>query len=153
MLNRISLIFFMGLILNLFSMGEIIKVSKLQQIEMKKFILKRDIFSPQATSSNIDIKKKIEKKSELEKEIQQKEELKAEISSTIVYEGFLLKNGKTLAMVIINGEFFIVSEGTKLLNRILIKKIGKTNILVEVESKNILIERKGVSDEYEKINF
>ena len=97
--------------------------------------------------------KEMKSKAIRELEIKKKEELKSEVFSTIVYEGLLLKNGKILALISINGEFFVISEDTKLLNRILIKKINKKNILVEVEKKDILIEKKGVSDENKKINF
>ncbi|MEN8152734.1 MAG: hypothetical protein ABFR75_01815 [Acidobacteriota bacterium] len=152
MLNKISLLFPFVLLFSFLSFGEIIKISNLEKYDKDKYTFKRDIFSPQSSlAKNPRIKEFLNKTRN--KVIEKKEEIKEDINSTIVYEGFLSKKGKTLAMLAINGEFFIVSEGGRLQNRILIKSINSKNIIIEVESKDISIRKKGVSDEYKKINL
>jgi hypothetical protein len=130
---------------------EIISISKLDKAA-KEFSINRDIFSPdlmkpaapgsvrQEVTPSLpqplpgEIKKEIpsvDPKAEIEKEIQ-----------GLSYEGYVVKNSKNCALVSLNGEFFAVTVGETILEKIKIIKIDKKTITVEVESYEFEIQIK-----------
>jgi hypothetical protein len=130
---------------------EIINISKLDKTA-KEFSINRDIFSPdlmkpvapgsvrQEVIPSLppplpgEIKKEIptvDPKAEIEKEIQ-----------GLSYEGYVVKNKKNCALISMNGEFFAVTVGDIILEKIKIIKIDKKTITVEVESYEFEIQIK-----------
>lgn len=132
-----------GLVLN----SEIIKVSFLKR-EKLNFTLGRDISSPfklkgtnnkrEFTPQNIkDIRREKNEKKNLEEEIQR----------SIFYEGYITNNSKIIALLTVNGEFFCVCDGDEVLNKIKVIKVGKKEIILEVDSKKFEIKLKGDDDD------
>ena len=129
---------------------EIINISKLDKVA-KEFSINRDIFSPDPMKPVApgsvrqevtpvppplpgEIKKEIpsvDPKAEIEKEIQ-----------GLSYEGYVVKNSKKCALVSMNGEFFPVTVGDIILEKIKIIKIDRKAITVEVESYEFEIQIK-----------
>lgn len=128
---------------------EIINISKLNKAA-KEFSITRDIFSPDLMRPvdpgsgrqefapppplQEEIKREIpsvDPKAEIEKEIQ-----------GLSYEGYVIKNSKNCALVSMNGEFYAVTVGDIILEKIKIIKIDRKAITVEVESNEFEIQIK-----------
>jgi hypothetical protein len=128
---------------------EIINISKLTK-GIQKFTIKRDIFSPDIMRPNVPAprlptqemllpKKEDEKKVEQEK----KSILEDEIRNNLSYEGYVVKNSKNIALVSLNGEFYAVSEGDIVDEKITIIMIEKEAITVEFDNNILEIQLKG----------
>ena len=70
-----------------------------------------------------------------------------EIQRSILYEGYIEKNNRIHALISLNGEYFVVGQGEVFMETIIIVKIEKKQILLEVESQPIVVQLKGDSDD------
>ncbi|UCH96894.1 MAG: hypothetical protein JSV88_08595 [Candidatus Aminicenantes bacterium] len=128
---------------------EIIKISKLQQ-EVKEFSIKRNIFSPDpmkpvdpgaAPRKALPPPPPVVKPPE---EVKKPDKhLENEIQGSLSYEGYVIKHTKNYALVSMNSEFFAVTTGDMILEKIKIIKIDREAITVEVESQQVEIQIKG----------
>jgi hypothetical protein len=66
-----------------------------------------------------------------------------EIFQSISYEGYVIKSGKKSALLNVSGEFFMVSEGDQVLEKIKILKISKDVVTIEYENQPYDIKIKG----------
>jgi hypothetical protein len=138
--------------------AEIIKVSQLEKLqkekEKKEFSIERDIFSP--------FKRKF-KKSKVQSELppppppakmeEEEEKVKDEksdqmqvvneILQSVAYEGYVMRDSKQVALLTVNGEFFVVGKDDILMEKIKIITVDKKFITVEVDSNVIEINLKG----------
>ena len=135
---------------------EIIKFSQLEG-DIKKFSIKRDIFSPNPMNpvrpqpkvklppppTPEEVKKK-------KAEEAKKQDIEDEIRRSLFFEGYVMKNTKNYALVSVNGEFFAVGAGDTILEKIKIIQIERKTIKVEVESRVIEIQLKGDNENEEE---
>jgi hypothetical protein len=137
--------------------AETIKVSQLEKLqkekEKKEFSIERDIFSP--------FKRKFKKskaQSELpppppppvkvkDEETKEKKpdqmQVVNEILQSVAYEGYVMRDSKQVALLTVNGEFFVVGKDDILMEKIKIINVDKKIITVEVDSNVIEINLKG----------
>lgn len=130
---------------------EIINISKLDRIA-KEFSINRDIFSP-------DLMRPVAPAGEQRPVIPPTppplpEEGKRELPSVdpkaviekelqgLSYEGYVIKESKSCALVSMNSEFYAVVVGDIILDKIKINKIDRKTITVEVESYEFEIQIK-----------
>jgi hypothetical protein len=66
-----------------------------------------------------------------------------EIQQSITYEGFIVKNGRKLALLNVSGEFFTVGEGEVVLEKIKILKISNDAVIIEYDGQHYDIRIKG----------
>jgi len=66
-----------------------------------------------------------------------------EIAQSIFYEGFIVKNSKKSALLNVSGDFFSVSEGDTILDKIKVLKISKDTVTIEYDSRPYEIRIKG----------
>ena len=142
-----ALIFTIGLfmIFDLYLQAEIIRVSKLKS-EKKEFLIKRDIFSPfkgnvgrkPAAIPTPPPKPKVEEEKPKEVEPAVEEEIK----ESVAFEGYVMRNARKLALLTVNGEFFVVGKDDLILDKIKIIKVEKKQVTVEVDSNVIEINLK-----------
>jgi hypothetical protein len=129
---------------------EILDTAKLKK-EAKEFAINRDIFSPdvmtprqKGAAPQVIYRPppmpKIEPKPQ---QVAAEKEMESEVRRSIFYEGYVIKHPKNFALVSANGEFFAVTAGDIVLERIKIIKIDKKIITVEVDSKTLEIQLKG----------
>jgi hypothetical protein len=127
---------------------QIIRISKLDRAA-KEFSINRNIFSPDPMKPDPGSGRKsftpppppppvekrnlptVDPKAGIEEEIQ-----------GLSYEGYVIKNSKNCALVSMNGEFFAVTSGDIILEKIKIIKIDRKTITVEVESHEFEIQIK-----------
>lgn len=69
-----------------------------------------------------------------------------EIAQSVFYEGFIVKNSKKSALLSVSGEFFSVSEGDTILDKIKVLKISKDSVTIEYDSHPYEIRIKGDSN-------
>jgi len=69
-----------------------------------------------------------------------------EIRQSVIFEGYVVKDGKRSAMISSSGEFFIVGIGDTVLEKIKILAISPTQCTVEFEGQPYEIYLKGGSD-------
>lgn len=143
MSGRIISVILMILIPFLLS-GKIIKSSKIEKRENSVFKISRNIFSPEKmgkfqrrgnASLKID-KKKIEL-------VKQEEKKKNQVIAMVFYEGFLIKEGQKYALLKVNGRYHILKEGDSVPGNILVKKILKKKIVLEIEANEVSVSKKG----------
>ena len=145
-----ALIFTVGLFLffDLHLQAEIIKVSKLKG-KNKAFSIKRDIFSPFKVKVGRKPVMRVEPPpppKEEEKKSREKEvetDVAAEISGSVAFEGYVMRNARKLALLTVNGEFFVVGKDDLILDKIKIINVEKEQVIVEVGSTVIEIKLKG----------
>jgi len=126
---------------------ELIKTDKITIDKDSVFEVKRDIFDLQRKSVLQDNERKIaESKKEPDVEIKDTEEKETKVIATVFYEGFLLKGDEVYALLKVNSQFFISKEGDKLPDDIVIRRIMKKSVLLEIESNEITILKKGEGD-------
>jgi hypothetical protein len=130
--------------------GEIIMLSKLEK-ESKEFSLKRDIFSPDPMVPKDPIRNRTvtpppeiipEEKPPDKPAVDPKALLENEIRNNLIYQGYVIKNSKSYALVSMSGESYAVSSGDTVLDRIKIIKIERKQIEVEVDSYTFEIQLK-----------
>jgi len=132
---------------------EIIKRSKLDKIGKKKFSIQRDIFSPDPMkpADPLAAAKRpppppppvIEPALIKKVEVDEKENIENQIRGSLFYEGYVIKHSKNYALVSMNGEFYAVTSGDMVLERIKINKIDRKAVTVEVETHTFEIQLKG----------
>jgi hypothetical protein len=66
-----------------------------------------------------------------------------EIAQSISYEGSIMKNARTLALLNVSGEFFTVGEGEAILDKIRILKITRQVVTIEYDGQPYEIRIKG----------
>jgi len=66
-----------------------------------------------------------------------------EIAQSVFYEGFIVKNSKKSALLNVSGEFFAVSEGDMILDKIKVLKISKDTVTIEYDGQPYEIRIKG----------
>lgn len=137
--------------------AEIIKVSQLKKLqeerEKREFSIERDIFSPfkrKITKSKMQTElpppppppvNREEEKVKDEKPDQM--QVVNEILQNVAYEGYVMRNSKQVALLTVNGEFFVVGKDDILMEKIKIINVDKKFITVEVDSNVIEINLKG----------
>lgn len=131
--------------------SEIIDISDLNkgQKEKKEFSIERDIFSPFKGSFSRRPKEKIELPLPVKPEKKVEEGIKDkadEIRESVAFEGYVIRKAKKLALLTINGEFFVVGKDDIVLDKIKIKKVDKKNVTIEIDSNVFEIKLKGDDD-------
>lgn len=127
--------------------GELIKTSSIVKVKKGDVKVKRNIFSPRKTivrprtvnprtisAMNNPVKKKKE------------ETPKDRVIATVFYEGFLLKGDKRYALLKVNGRYYIPGEGDLVDGKIRLKTIEEKKVLLEIESSEVTIVKKGERD-------
>jgi hypothetical protein len=66
-----------------------------------------------------------------------------EIFQSVSYEGFVVKDGKNSALLNVSGEFFMVSEGDQVLEKIKVLKISRNAVTIEYDGTSYEIRLKG----------
>ena len=124
--------------------GELIKTSAINEVTKGDRKVSRNIFSPRKTISSV---KMIKSNAALQKKrLEQKkreETTEDRVIATVFYEGFLLKENKKFALLKVNGQYYISGEGDKIPGSIILKKIYEKKILLEIESSEVIIAKKG----------
>ncbi|MCK4889225.1 MAG: hypothetical protein KAS21_11220 [Candidatus Aminicenantes bacterium] len=124
--------------------SELIKSSKVKKHGKLHFEIKRNIFSPQKTNKfrkgSIASRKAENKKAELMK---QSKEAETRVIASVFYEGFLIKESRIFALLKVNGQFYISREGDRIPGNILVKKILEKKIVLEIESSEVSVLKKG----------
>jgi hypothetical protein len=132
--------------------AEIINISKLDKIA-REFSINRDIFSPDlmkpaAPAPDIGKQQFTPQPPPLpeeEKRVLPSVDPKAVIEKDLQglsYEGFVIKESKSCALISMNSEFYAVIVGDIILEKIKIIKIDRNTITVEVESYEFEIQIK-----------
>jgi len=128
--------------------GELIHTSALGEVKKEDMKVKRNIFSPRKPIASAgtgktrripSVKKPPEKKKAEETE-------KDRVIATVFYEGFLLKGEKRFALLKVNGRYYIPGEGDLIDGKIRLKTILEKKVLLEIESSEITIVKKGERD-------
>lgn len=132
--------------------AEIIKTSKLEQAEKtkvkKEFTLHRDIFSPfkrvieqnQPTPTRRP-PEEIKKPPEEENKVKERD-VAGEVKRRITYEGYVMWDGRKLALLMVDAEFFAVGVDDFVKETIRIVNIERKFVTVEVEANLIEINIK-----------
>ncbi len=123
--------------------GELIKTLKINEVSKADLKISRNIFSPQkmvapVLGGNSKIISSLNKKEEKKKEV-----VEDKVIATVFYEGFLLKGQKKYALLKVNGQYYISGEGDSIPGSILLKKILEKKVLLEIESSEVVITKKG----------
>ncbi len=147
------LVFFVG---SQHTFPEIIKVSQLTK-ETREFNVSRDIFSPVAHKPSYAAERfngktsppppppKIE---EVKKE--QQEALEDEFQRSVQFEGYIIKETRSHALLNINGEYYVAAAGDMLMNnRIQVVKVDRKLVVIKAETKEFEIRLKGDEDDEE----
>jgi type II secretory pathway component PulC len=120
--------------------AELLKLSLLAK-PAPKFTLKLDIFQGR-NPADLENSRPAAAMGPVQAEDLQKT-IAEEIQQSITYEGFIVKNGRKLALLNVSGEFFAVSEGEIVLEKIKILKIGKDKVIIEYDGQPYDIRFKG----------
>jgi hypothetical protein len=144
------LIFAAGLFLLPFTglQAEKINVSKLKK-EKKEFSIERDIFSP--VKRKINVRKPDDtpvlppkpEKTPKKKIPKVEEDVSEEVMQNVAYEGYVIRNGKNLALLTVNGEFFVVGKDDIILEKYKIVNVDRKTVTIEVDSQEVEITLKG----------
>ncbi len=150
-LTSITFFFFLSLLGVTAAYGEIIKVSLLKK-DVEDFSYKRDIFSPVPLNPVAGAKEAARQFAPPPPPPKEEEEAEAdlaeEIRQSVLFEGYIIKNSRSHALLNINGEYFVVGEGDMVTEKMKVVEVGREGIKVEAESMVIEILLKG--DENEK---
>lgn len=66
-----------------------------------------------------------------------------EVMQKVAFEGYVSRDGKNLALLTINGEFFVVGKDDIIMDKYKIINVDKKIVTVEVDSKEVEITIKG----------
>jgi hypothetical protein len=118
--------------------GELIRKSSLLRPRIP-FSIARDLFAarPAGMAGGETPKAATEQVKEKQKTIQE------EISQSILYEGYLIKNGKKTALLSVSGDFFYVGEGDSILDKIKVIGVSREAVIIEYENQKFEIKLKG----------
>lgn len=122
--------------------GELIKLSKIRVQDVTLIKVNRNIFSPQKMD-RVQNKKKVQKELTGNKKDPGKKEKGPEVIASVFYEGFLVKDDLKYALLKLDGKFYISKEGDTLPGNISIKKILVKKVILEIESSEISVLKKG----------
>lgn len=135
---------------------EIIKLSKLAQ-EKREFNVNRDIFSPIDNRPSYAAERfngktpppppppKVE---EVKKEEQ--EALEDQFRRSVQFEGYIIKETRSHALLNINGEYYVAAAGDMLMNnQIQVVKVDRKLVVIKAEAKEFEIRLKGDEDDEE----
>lgn len=151
-LISITFFFFLSLLGGTAAYGEIIKISLLKK-EMEDFSYKRDIFSPvplnPVTAANGSSRQFTPPPPPPpnEEEDEAEADLAEEIRQSVVFEGYIIKDSRSHALLNINGEYFVVGEGDMVMEKMKVVEVGREGIKVEAESMVVEILLKGDENE------
>jgi len=130
-------------VLNGAAAAEIIKVSLLQK-KQAPFQAKKNIFSITDFPSAAPAARQPEKKPE--EEAPPPRDIAAELRQSVIYEGFVTRNGKKMALISTGGESFTAEEGDVLLDKLKILSITPTSVTIEFEGAPYQISLKGAEN-------
>ena len=138
------LVLLLVFLIPILNFGELIKTSSISEVNKTDLKINRNIFSPRKTKSsvqsdNFKMTSPIKKK-ELKKKA---ESIEDKVIATVFYEGFLMKGSRKYALLKVNGQYYISGEGDNIPGSILLKKILAKKILLEIESSEVIITKKG----------
>lgn len=128
--------------------AELIKVSALKK-EKAEFILERDIFSPfkrnvtRGPRVNVPMQPPLETREKPKVIPQVVEDVSAEVNALVAFEGYVMKNARRLALLTINGEFYVVGKDDVVLEKYKIINVDKKTVTLEVDSEKVEITLKG----------
>ncbi len=126
------------------SFSELIKTSKISEVKNTDLKISRNIFSPRKTYVPVrnGSFKMISPANKMEQK-KKEETVEDKVIATVFYEGFLLKGGRKYALLKVNGQYYISGEGENIPGNILVKKILGKKIVLEIESSEVIITKKG----------
>ncbi|MGE5340401.1 MAG: hypothetical protein ACM3SY_02860 [Candidatus Omnitrophota bacterium] len=131
---------------------EIIRVSRLDT-KPETVTVKRDIFSPEEllpqskTSVPFPVKPSTLRDGQTEENAKPVEEsIEDQVRRSIVFEGYVIRNSKSHALVNINSEFIIVGVDDVVMGKVKIKKINRKSLTVEADAKTFEIKLKGENE-------
>jgi hypothetical protein len=130
----------LALLLAMPARGELLRLSLLKK-NMPAFTVKRDIFNGGSASAAAGQPGKQAPPAVQAAAVQKT--IAEEIYQSVSYEGFVIKDGKRSALLNVSGEFFMVSEGDLVLEKITILKISRDVVTIEYESAPYEIRIKG----------
>ena len=141
------LIIFLVSVFSLTLNAEIIKFSRLNK-KKSNFSIKRDIFSAERSirTNQAGIKRMIQPP-KIEEIKKAEEKVENELRQSVFYEGYIIKNTKSHALLSVNGEFYIVCEQESINDKIKVIKIEKKRVILEIDSASYEIKLKGDDDE------
>lgn len=148
-LTSVMIIFLLAPFGNTSAYGEIIKISRLKK-GVEEFSYNRDIFSPVPL---IPINKADQQYRQVAPPPpppppkEEDEDLAEEIRQSVMFEGYIIKDSRSHALLNINGEYFVAAEGDTVAEKIKVVKVTKKHIMVEAESMTIEIMLKGDQNE------
>jgi hypothetical protein len=120
--------------------AELLKLSLLDR-PTHKFMLKLDIFKG-SDPADLENSPRPGAMGPAQEENLQKS-IAEEIQQSITFEGFIVKNGRKLALLNVSGEFFAVGEGEIVLEKIKILEISRDKVIIEYDGLPYDIRIKG----------
>jgi hypothetical protein len=121
--------------------AELLKLSLLKK-GAPAFTVKRDIFNGGVSAAGGSQPGKTQTASPAQAAVLQKT-IAEEIFQSVSYEGFVIKNAKKSALLNISGEYYMVSEGDQVLDKIKILAISRRLVTIEYENLPYDIKIKG----------
>lgn len=140
MANKLAAALMLFLFIAMPVRAELLRLSKLKKTA-PAFTMKRDIFNGDMTSAGVSRPGKQDLQPAQAAAAQKT--IAEEIFQSVSYEGFVIKNAKKSALLNVSGEFYMVSEGDQILEKIKILKISRSVVTIEYESLPYDIRIKG----------
>ena len=139
--NKIASALLLFLLISIPARAELLKLSLLEK-PAPTFTLRLDIFNGNMSSGDGTRPGNQRELQPAQVAVAQKT-IAEEIFESISYEGYVSKNSKKSALLNISGEFFMVNEQDRILEKIRILKISKTIVTIEYENQSYDIKIKG----------
>jgi len=105
------------------------------------FALKRDIFNGDLSAGVARAAKTPEAQQAQAAAVQKS--IAEEIFQSVIYEGFVVKNARKSALLNVSGEFYMVGEGDRILDKITVLTITRSVVTIEYENVSYEIRIKG----------
>jgi len=139
--NKLALLPLLLAFLAVPARSELLKLSLLKK-SPPAFTVRRDIFNGSVSAAGGAQTGKTQTASPAQAAVLQKT-IAEEIFQSVSYEGFVIKNAKKSALLNISGEYYMVSEGDQVLDKIKILAISRSLVTIEYENLPYDIKIKG----------
>lgn len=141
MANKIAAALPLFLLVTIAARAELLKLSLLEK-PAPAFTLEQDIFNGN-TSSGGEPRPGNQQATQPAQAAAAQKTIAEEIFQSISYEGYVIKNAKKSALLNVSGEFFMVSEQDRILEKVKILKISRNVVTIEYENQSYDIKIKG----------
>jgi hypothetical protein len=129
--NKLAAALTLFLLIAMPARAELLRLGKLKKTA-PAFTMKRDIFNGAIPAAGAAGPGKQDLQAAQAAAVQKT--IAEEIYQSVSYEGFVIKNAKKSALLNVSGEFYMVSEGEQILDKIKILKISRSVVTIEYES-------------------